>query len=111
MNIEGLSEMTLEKFIGQGYIKEYADIYRLDRYAADITALDGFGQRSYALIRDAVKAARRTTAVQLLYALGIPRIGLANAKLIARAAEFDFEKIMRFDVHELLEIHGIGDTH
>ncbi len=109
MNIEGLSEMTLEKFIGQGYIKEYADIYRLDRYAADITALDGFGQRSYALIRDAVEAARRTTAVQLLYALGIPRIGLANAKLIARAAEFDFEKIMRFDVHELLEIHGIGD--
>lgn len=108
MNIEGLSEMTLEKFIGHGYIKEYADIYRLDRYAPDIIALDGFGQRSYALIRDAVESARRTTAVQLLYALGIPRIGLANAKLIAQAAEFDFEKIMRFEVEELLEIHGIG---
>lgn len=108
MNIEGLSEMTLEKFIARGFIREYADIYRLDAHRAEIIEMDGFGERSYALLARAVDDSRRTTSVQLLYALGIPRIGLANAKIIAKHAEYDFEKIMRLDEQQLLEIHGVG---
>jgi len=108
MNIEGMSEATIEKFIAQGYIKELADFFRLPRFREDIVTLEGFGQKSYDNLISAIDKARKTTPARLLYGLGISGVGLANAKLIARHCGNDWAKIQTLSQEELMEIEGIG---
>lgn len=108
MNIEGMSEATIEKFIAQGYIKELADFFRLPRHREEIVNLEGFGQKSYDNLVSAVDKARKTTPARLLYGLGISGVGLANAKLIARHCGNDWQKIQGLSEPELMEIEGIG---
>lgn len=109
MNIDGLSEETLEKFIDAGYIKEFADIFHLDRYYEEIVATPGFGQKSYDNLMDSVEKARNVELSELIYSLGIPNIGSANAKLICKAFNNNIEKIRNASVEELIEIDGIGE--
>lgn len=109
MNIDGLSEETLEKFIDAGYIKEFADIFHLDRYYEEIVATPGFGQKSYDNLMDSVEKARNVELSALIYSLGIPNIGSANAKLICKAFNNNIEKIKNASVEELIEIDGIGE--
>ena len=109
MNVDGLSEETLEKFIDAGYIKEFADIFHLDRYYEEIVATPGFGQKSYDNLMDSVEKARNVELSALIYSLGIPNIGSANAKLICKAFNNNIEKIRNASVEELIEIDGIGE--
>lgn len=109
MNIDGLSEETLEKFIDAGYIKEFADIFHLDRYYEEIVATPGFGQKSYDNLMDSVEKARNVELSALIYSLGIPNIGSVNAKLICKAFNNNIEKIRNASVEELIEIDGIGE--
>lgn len=110
MGIDGLSEATLEKFIAGGLIREYADIFRLERYRDEIVQMEGFGEKSFQKLKDAIDKARRTNAVRLLYSLGIPNIGLSNAKLICREFNNNWNDIMNASPDHLLQITGIGDV-
>ena len=110
MNIEGLSEATLEKFIMNGFIKDFTDIFHLDRYADEIKAMDGFGEKSYLNLQTGIQNARVTTLPRLVYSLGIPNIGIANAKMICRALGNDPEKVMNATADELAQISGVGDV-
>lgn len=109
MNIDGLSEETLEKFIDAGYIHEVADIFRLDRYEEEIVNTPGFGRKSYDNLMDSLDRAREVELHAFLYSLGIPNIGVANAKLICKYFSNDFEKIRNATEEELVEINHIGD--
>ncbi len=110
MNIEGLSDETLNKFIEQGYIKEYADIYHLEDYKEQILSLKGFKERAYNNIIMAVEASREVTLPKLIYSLGIANIGLANAKMICKSFDHDLEKMRRATLEELTTVEGIGDV-
>ena len=107
LNIDGLSEATLEKFIQRGFIKDKTDIFHLDRFKDEIVAMDGFGEKSYANLIDAVEKARDTDLVRVLYGLGI---GLSTAKLIVRKFKGDKEALMNADMQELTDIDGIGEV-
>lgn len=109
MNIDGLSEETLEKFIDAGYIHEFADIFNLSRYQKEIVETPGFGQKSYDNLIDSLNKAREVELHALLYSLGIPNIGVANAKLICKYFNNDIEKITHATAEELVKIDGIGD--
>lgn len=109
MNIDGLSEETLEKFIDAGYIHEFADIFRLDRYEEEIVNTPGFGRKSYDNLMDSLDRAREVELHAFLYSLGIPNIGVANAKLICKYFSNDFDKIRNATEEELVEINHIGD--
>lgn len=108
MNIEGLSEATLEKFIINGYVKDLTDLFHLDRHAEEIKNLDGFGEKSYENLQNSIKNARTTTLPRLVYSLGIPNIGIANAKMICRALDNDPDKVLNATEEELDEISGVG---
>jgi DNA ligase (NAD+) len=108
MNIEGMSEATIEKFIAHGYIKELADFFNLTTFRDEIVNLEGFGQKSYDNLIQSIDSARKTTPARLLYGLGISGVGLANAKLIARHCGNDWQKIQILSQEELMEIEGIG---
>ncbi|MDY5845819.1 MAG: NAD-dependent DNA ligase LigA [Bariatricus sp.] len=108
LNIEGLSEATLEKFIAKGFIHKYTDIFHLDRYQEEIQTMEGFGEKSYANLMTSIGKARKTTLPKVIYSLGIAGVGLANAKLICREMEYDIEKMMHANVEELAEIQGVG---
>ena len=110
LNIDGLSEMTLEKFIGAGFIHEYADIFHLDRHRDAIVKMEGFGQKSYDNLVQAAERASHTTLVRVVYGLGVAGIGLANAKVLCRKFKFDFEKMRRASAEELQEADGIGEV-
>lgn len=109
MNIDGLSEETLEKFIDAGYIHEFADIFNLSRYQKEIVKTPGFGQKSYDNLIDSLNKAREVELHALLYSLGIPNIGVENAKLICKYFNNDIEKITHATAEELVKIDGIGD--
>ena len=108
MNIEGMSEATLEKFIIQGFIKDFSDIFHLDRYEEEIKNLEGFGEKSYVNLQKSIENARNTTLPRLVYSLGIAHIGLANAKVICRAFGNDPARIPDATEEELDEISGVG---
>ena len=110
LNIAGLSEATLEKFIGVGMIHEYADIFHLDRHQEEIVEMDGFGQKSYDNLIVAAEKASHTTLPRMVYGLGVAGIGLANAKMICRHFKNDFEAMRHATVEELVEIDGIGEV-
>ncbi|MDO4833565.1 MAG: NAD-dependent DNA ligase LigA [Bacillota bacterium] len=110
MNIEGLSENTLEKLIDEAIIKTPADIFRMGRWREHIVAMEGFGEKSFEKLTAAAEKAGHTTPARLLYALGIPNIGVANAKMIAGACRNSWEDIRDLDEAALVKIEGIGDT-
>lgn len=110
LNIDGLSEETLEKLIDRGFIHSYADIFKLERYEEEIVNMYGFGRRSYDHLQDSVNHARNTELHSLIYALGIPNIGLSNAKMICRAFDYDIEKVIHAKKDELIEVEGIGEV-
>lgn len=110
LNIEGLSESTLEKFLSKGFIKSAADIFKLYRYKDEIIDMEGFGQKSYNKLIAAIEKASHTTVSGLLYALGINGIGSANAKMIAGYFDNDVDKIINARMEDLLEIEGIGEV-
>lgn len=109
LNIDGLSEETLEKLIDRGFIGNYADIFRLDRYEKEIVDMYGFGQKSYDKLKESIEHARDVELHALIYALGIPNIGLSNAKMICRAYQYDFDAIRNAKKEELMEVEGIGE--
>ena len=109
MNIEGLSEATIEKFVAEGMIKELADVFRLERFRERIVEMEGFGEKSFENLIASVNKARKSTPERLLYGLGIPGIGKANARLIARACGGSWEEIQSLDEDRLVAIEGIGD--
>lgn len=110
LNIDGLSEETLEKLIDRGFIHNYADIFKLERYEEEIVNMYGFGRRSYNHLQDSVNHARNTELHALIYALGIPNIGLSNAKMICRAFDYDIEKVIYATKEDLMIIEGIGEV-
>lgn len=110
MNIDGLSEATLEKFLDCGYIYELYDIYRIERYRDEIIGMEGFGEKSYENMLESVNISRNTDLTRVLYGLGIINVGHATAKLICRHFKNDVEKIIAADVAEFTEIEGIGDV-
>ena len=110
LNIEGLSEATLEKFISRGYIHTFADIFHLDQYKDEIRGMEGFGEKSYRKLIESVKKARTTTLPRVVYSLGIAGIGLANAKVICRELKYDVEALLRVTEEELNEIQGVGEV-
>ncbi len=110
MNIDGLSEATLEKFIAKGFIHQYQDIFHLDRYKSDIVAMEGFGERSYKKLINSIETARDVELPKLIFSLGIANIGLANAKVICRFYDFNLESLRCATVEELAMIDGIGEV-
>ena len=110
LNIEGLSEATLEKFIDEAMIREFADIFKLERFQKQIVEMEGFGEKSFENLIAAAKAASHTTPPRLLYGLGIPNIGAANARMIAEACENKWAVIQNLKEEDLVAIDGIGDV-
>lgn len=110
MNIDGLSEATIEKFISHGYLKSFTDLYHLDRYKDGIVSLDGFGEKSYDNIIAAVENSRNTTMPRLIYSLGIANIGLSNAKMIVKAIGDNKDALISADRESLEAIDGIGSV-
>ncbi len=109
MNIEGLSEMTIEKLIARGFIKELSDIFHVEKYKEEIIEMEGFGEKSFENLKNSVENARNTDLARFLYSLGIPNIGTANARLIARFCENKWERAEALTKEELLSIDGIGE--
>ena len=110
LNIDGLSESTLEKFLSKGFIKNDSDIFKLDRYKDEIVNMEGFGRRSYEKLMAALEEAKHTNVARFLYSLGINGIGSANAKMIAKYFDNDIDKIITAGKDDLLEIEGIGEV-
>lgn len=108
LNIERLSESTLEKFIDRGYVKEFADLFHLDRYEEEIKEMEGFGEKSFNNLKASVEKARETTLPQVLYGLGIANVGLSNAKVICKEFKNDLDAMLHADAEQLSEISGIG---
>ena len=110
LNIDGLSEATLEKFIAAGFIHSYADMFHLDRHKEAIVSMEGFGEKSYENLMAAVKKASHTNLVRVVYGIGVAGIGLANAKMLCRAFGYDFERMRHATAEELTAVDGIGDV-
>ena len=108
MNIDGLSEATLEKFIAMGFIHNFGDIFEIGRYKDQIVEMEGFGQKSFDNLMVSLEKAKETTLAKVIYSLGITGIGLANAKMICKYFDDDIEKIRRADEEEISSIEGIG---
>ena len=108
LNIEGLSEMTLEKFIGKGFIQELPDLFSLKEHKEEIIAMEGFGQKSYDKLMENAEKARETSLARLLYGLGIGGIGASNARVLSEAFHDDAEALSRAELSEVVSIKGIG---
>ena len=110
LNIDGLSEATLEKFIARGFIHDFADLFHLEQHQEEICEMDGFGEKSYNNLIASVEKARETTLPRLIYGLGIANIGLANAKLICKEIGHDPGRVKDLTAEDLAAIDGIGDV-
>ena len=110
MNIDGLSEATLEKLIDRGFIQEYADLFHLDRYRGDIVEMEGFGEKSCQNLLDSIDRARNTTLPRLIYGLGIENIGVANAKMLCRYFDYNLVQMREADVETLSAVEGVGEV-
>lgn len=108
LNIEGLSEATLEKFIAKGFLHDFTDIFHLDRYEEEIKEMEGFGEKSYNNLIASAENARKTTLPKVIYSLGIANIGLANAKMICKEYKYDLQAMMNANEEELSQIDGVG---
>ena len=110
LNVDGLSESTLEKFLARGFLHEFADLFRLSRYEEEITQMEGFGEKSYRNLQESLEQAKNTTLPRLVYGLGIENIGVANAKMLCRHFQFDLARLRSASQEELAEIDGIGEV-
>lgn len=110
MNIEGLSEATIEKLISKGIIKEYGDIFKIDSFKDEIVKLEGFGEKSFNKLIASINKARKTSVIRLLYSLGIPNVGLSNAKLICKRFKLNWKDIESASYSQLIEINGVGEV-
>lgn len=110
LNIDGLSEATLEKFIAKGFIHKLGDIFRLEQYKDEIVHMDGFGQKSYDNLIQSIEKVKETTLVRILYGLGIAGIGLANAKVLCKHFDYDIKKIEAASKEDISAIEGMGDV-
>ena len=110
LNIDGLSEATLEKFISMGFIHEYADLFHLSDYKEEITSMEGFGEKSYSNLMDSIEKARTTTLPRVIYGLGIANIGLVNAKMLCRHFDYDLTALQNAKEEELSAIEGVGEV-
>lgn len=110
VNIDGLSEATLEKLIGKGFIQEYRDIFHLEQYHDEIVDMEGFGEKSYQKLIQNINQARTIILPKLIYSLGIANIGLANAKVICKHYQYNLDDMRQADVEELSQIDGIGEV-
>lgn len=110
MNIDGLSEATIEKLIAKGFITELADLFHLEQYREEIMAMEGFGEKSFNNLMASIHKARKVTLPKFIYSLGIPNIGLSNAKLICKEFDYDIERILHAEFLDLVGIPGIGDV-
>lgn len=110
MNIDGMSEATLEKFLAKGFIHEYQDMFHLDRHCDEIIEMEGFGEKSYQKLMSSIEQARKVTLPKLIFSLGIANIGLANAKVICKYFKNDLDAMRHADVEELSQIDGIGEV-
>lgn len=110
MNVEGLSESTLEKFLAAGFLHEFADVFRLSRYEREIADMEGFGAKSCSNLMQSIENARKTTLPRLIYGLGIENIGVANAKVLCRHFRFSLDALREADMEELSNIDGIGEV-
>lgn len=110
LNVDGLSESTLEKFLARGFLHSFADLFRLERFREEITQMEGFGEKSWQNLSESLNRARNTTLPRLLYGLGIENIGVANAKLLCRHFDYDLKALQNASQEELSEIDGIGEV-
>lgn len=110
LNVEGLSEATLEKLLGRGWVREPADLFHLETHREEFVEMEGFGEKSFRKLLSALEKARNVTLPKLIYSLGIPGVGLANAKLICRAFGNDPEAVRNASAEELTEVEGIGEV-
>lgn len=110
LNIDGLSEATLEKLIAKGLVKELADIFLVEKFKDEIIQMEGFGEKSFNNLIISVNKSRHTTSARLLYSLGIPNVGLSNAKIISKRFNNNWSKIQNASFEDLIEINGIGDV-
>ena len=110
MNIDGMSEATIERFIGAGILHRLSDIYTLNNHKDVIVSMDGFGEKSYDKLIKAIDASRKADMAGFLYGLGIPGFGVANAKLVVKAYKSDFDAIMEATAEDLVEIDQVGDV-
>lgn len=110
LNIDGLSEATLEKFIERGFLHEFSDLFHLDKYREEIVNMEGFGEKSFDNLCESVARARNTTLPRLIYALGIANIGVANARMLCKYFDYDLERMRRAGVEELSAIEGVGEV-
>ena len=108
MNIDGLSEATLEKFIAKGFIHNFGDIFEIEKYRDEIVTMDGFGEKSFDNLISSIEKAKETTLAKIIYSLGISNIGLSNAKVICRYFDDDLDKIRFAKEEEISAIDGIG---
>lgn len=110
LNVDGLSESTLEKFLAKGFLHEFADLFRLERFREEITQMEGFGEKSFQNLMESLERARKTTLPRLLYGLGIENVGVANAKMLCRHFHYDLQALREADEEELAEIDGVGEV-
>ena len=110
LNMEGLSEATLEKFVAEGFIRDYKDLFCLERYREQIVRMEGFGEKSYENLIASVETARTTTLPRLIYALGIGNIGVAMAKVVSKYFDYDLEAMRKASEEEVSQIEGVGEV-
>lgn len=110
MNIDGLSEATIEKFVQSGIIKELADLYHLEEHQEEIVTMEGFGKRSYENLIKSIEESRNVEMPNFIYALGIGNIGLSTAKLIIKRYGSDWDVIKSLTADQLVDVNGIGDV-
>jgi DNA ligase (NAD+) len=108
MGVDGLSEATIEKLLSKGLIKELADIFHIEKHEEQIVKMEGFGEKSYRNLVNAVNKARTTNTVRLLYSLGIPNVGLSNAKAICKHFKYDWKATQSASYEDLTQIYGVG---
>ncbi len=110
MNIDGMSEATIEKLVEKGLLHGLAGLFTLSKYKDEITEMEGFGKRSFEKLVQAAENAKKTTVAKFVYSLGIPNIGLSNAKMVCKYMDNDFERVRHASKEELVEIDGIGEV-
>ncbi len=110
LNIEGLSEASLEKFLGRGFFHSYAELFHLSDHRAEIVGMEGFGEKSYENLIRSIERARETTLDRLLYGLGIPNIGVSNARLLCRYFDYDLKRLCSAKEEDLAQIEGLGEV-
>ena len=108
MNIEGLSEATIEKFLQRDYLEDFTSLYHLDQYEAEIVEMEGLGKKSFTKLMKSIEKSREVGMANFIYALGIAQVGLGTAKLICKHFNNNLEAMMEASKEELTLIDGIG---